>query len=280
LITKGASVSGVPKNRNLAEAASALLELVYHCTVRDVRTASGNASLGLAIVLIQNVALMLVMYFVYTLFGGLRAVAIRGDFVVYLVTGIFLLMTHNRTLNAVMKSGTATSSMMQHAPMTTIVSVAASALSVLYQQVMSGLIIYAAVHIWNGKFPLHDPAGLILPFLLSWTTGIAVGLIFKGLLPFAPRLVTTLARVYRIANMFTSGKLLPANYMGSQLLGWFIWNPLLHCIDQARGAAFVNYFPKFTSLTYPIWFSIGLILLGLMVDHWLRKNMSLSWGKR
>ena len=273
-------MSGYLKNRNLGEAASSLLELVYHCTVRDVRMASGNASLGLAIVLIQNIALMAVMYVVYSLFGGLRAVAIRGDFIVYLVTGIFLLMTHNRVLNAVMKSGTATSAMMHHAPMTPVVSVAAASLSVLYQQLMSGLIIYAAVHIWKGKFPLADPAGLIVPFLLAWSTGIAVGLIFKGLLPFAPRLITTLSRVYRIANMFTSGKLLPANYMGANLIGWFAWNPLLHCIDQARGAAFVNYFPRHTNLNYPFWFTAALILLGLMVDFWLRRNMSLSWGKR
>lgn len=266
--------------RTLLDAASATLELIYHCTVREVRKSSGSASLGLVIVLAQNVAMILVFYLIYTMIGGLRAVAIRGDFAVYLVTGIFFLMTHNRTLSSVMSSANATSALMQHAPMTPVVSVAAAALSVLYEQIMTGLIIYAAVHYWNGQFPVHQPLDVVVPFLLCWTTGIAVGLIFKGLAPFAPRLVKMLARIYRIANMFTSGKLVPANYMGAQLLGWFTWNPLLHCIDQARGAAFVNYFPRYTNLVYPFWFTVSFVLLGLMIDHWLRRNMSASWSKR
>jgi ABC-type polysaccharide/polyol phosphate export permease len=268
------------RNRNLTEAASAWLELLYHCTVREIRKASGSAAMGLGVVLLQNVAMIAIMYLVYSYFLGLRALAIRGDFMVFLVTGIFFLMTHNRTLNEVMSSGNPISPMMQHAPMTPVIAVAVAALSVLYQQVMTGLIIYAAVHIWKGSFPIDDPAGLILPFLLAWSSGIAVGLIFKGLKPFAPRLVTILSRIYRITNMFTSGKLLPVNYMASNLLAWFIWNPLLHCIDQARGAAFVNYFPRHTNLEYPFWFTAGFVLLGLMADAWLRKNLSLSWMRR
>ena len=257
-----------------------MVELVYHCVVRDVRMASGNASLGLVVVLIQNAAVILGFYIIYSILGGLRAVAIRGDFMVYLVTGIFFMMTHNRTLGAVMASGSATHAMMQHAPMTPLIGVAAASISVLYQQIMSGFIIYAAVHVWQGEFPLHQPSGLIVPFLLAWLSGIAVGLVFKGLSPFAPRLVKNIARAYRATNMFTSGKLWPVNYMSVQLFGWFTWNPLLHCIDQARGAAFVNYLPHRSSLAYPIWFTLTLLLLGLMVDFWLRRNMSLSWGKR
>lgn len=270
----------VRRNRSLLQALSSLLELIYHCTVRDVRTASGSATLGLLIVVVQNAAMIAVFYALYSFIGALRSVAIRGDFIVFIVTGVFFFMTHNRTLAAVMKSGTSTGAMMVHAPMTMFVSVVSSALSVLYQQVMTGLIIYFGFLLWNGSFPLADPSGLVLPFLLAWSTGIAIGLIFKGLLPFAPRLVTLLARIYRIANMITSGKMVPANYMSATLLDWFTWNPLLHCIDQARGAAFVNYFPHHTSLVYPFWFSVIFLMLGLMVDFWLYRNMSLSWNAR
>ncbi len=269
-----------PQDRNLFDAASSLLELIYHSVVRDIRMTSGNATFGLFVVLIQNAAVILGFYVIYSILGGLRAVAIRGDFMVYLVTGIFFLMTHNRTLGAVMSSGYTTHAVMQHAPMTPIVSVAAAAISVLYQQVMTGLIIYAVVHVWQGSFPLYHPTGMVLPFLLCWLSGIAVGLIFKGMMPFLPRLTKALARAYRATNMFTSGKLFPANYMSLQLFGWFSWNPLLHCIDQARGAAFVNYEPHRSNMSYPFWFILVLMLLGLMVDFWLRRNMSVSWGKR
>jgi ABC-type polysaccharide/polyol phosphate export permease len=38
----------------------------------------------------------------------------------------------------------------------------------------------------------------------------------------------------------------------------FIWNPLFHIIDQARGFVFINYNPHYTSISYPIYVSLAL----------------------
>lgn len=86
--------------------------------------------------------------------------------------------------------------------------------------------------------------------------------------------------MYRRLNMITSGKMLPVNYMSAGMVAWFDWNPLFHTIDQGRGAAFVNYFPDDTNMEYPVYLSLTLIMIAMMVEFWLRKNMSQSWGKR
>jgi ABC-type polysaccharide/polyol phosphate export permease len=88
------------------------------------------------------------------------------------------------------------------------------------------------------------------------------------------------AMMYRRLNIITSGKMLPVNYMSAGMVAWFDWNPLFHTIDQARGAAFVNYFPRDTNMEYPVYLSLTLIMIAMMVEFWLRKNMSQSWGKR
>lgn len=267
------------KNRSLLMAAFTFVELVYHSIVRNIRLQSGNASLGLLSALLQSLVMLLVFFVIYTAMG-MRSVAIRGDFVVFLLTGIFLFLTHNKAIKSVMGAASPTSPMMQHAPMNTLISMAGTALSDLYMQILSFAIIIFAVHVLRGELHFYNPAGLLLPFFMAWASGIAIGLIFFVLKPFAPKFVPMISMLYRRANMITSGKMLPANYMTASMVVWFDWNPLFHCIDQARGAAFVNYFPKRSNMEYPIYFTITLLVIGLMVEFWLRRNMSQSWGKR
>lgn len=266
------------RNRSLLDAAAGLGELIFHSVVRAVRNQSGGATLGLLFVVSMSLVMLAFFYIMFELLG-LRRLAIRGDFVVYLLTGIFLFLTHNQAISKTMSAESPIGPMMKHAPMTSVVSIAASAFSVLYLQTFGMFLILFAVHVLRGGLEYADPGAMILPFMLAWSSGVAIGLIFRVLKPFFPRLIPIFAQFYRRANMITSGKIMPANFMGMAAAQWFSWNPLFHAIDQARGAAFVNYFPRYTNIEYPLYFTITVIILGLMADFWLRKNMSLSWGK-
>lgn len=266
-------------NRSLLQAAAIFVGLLYHSIVRDVRKASGNYSLGLLVTLSQHLSLLLIFMLMYSVLG-MRSVALRGDFVVFLLTGIFLFLTHNRAIKSVMGSDNAASSMMQHAPMSTVLSIATKALSGLYLNLLAITLILFFVHVLRGGLEFYDPRGLVLPFFAAWASGIAIGLIFNVLRPLAPKVVMTVAMIYRRANMIASGKFLPANYMSAAMVSWFDWNPLFHCIDQARGAAFVNYFPRNSNMDYPVYFILVVLTVGLMGEHWLRRNLSQSWSKR
>jgi len=61
------------------------------------------------------------------------------------------------------------------------------------------------------------------------------------------------------------------------MLAMFDWNPLFHAIDQARGYVFINYNPHYSSISYPMQVSIVLIMVGLMLEFYTRKNASVSW---
>ena len=78
--------------------------------------------------------------------------------------------------------------------------------------------------------------------------------------------------------MVTSGKMFVANAMPGFMLAMFDWNPLFHCIDQARGFVFVNYNPHHSSVTYPLFLSLALIMIGLMGEFYTRRHASASWG--
>jgi ABC-type polysaccharide/polyol phosphate export permease len=81
-------------------------------------------------------------------------------------------------------------------------------------------------------------------------------------------------------NMVASGKFFLANSLPESYLHYFMWNPLFHAIDQARGYAFINYNPFHTSPLYPVYFGLIVLLLGLMGEFATRRTASLSWGAK
>ena len=100
-----------------------------------------------------------------------------------------------------------------------------------------------------------------------------------GWLP-RPEAVGVISNIYTRANMIASGKMFLANNLTATLLPFFSWNPLFHIIDQTRGYAFINYNPHNSSLMYPIYVSLVLVMLGLLGEFFTRKRVSLSWAAR
>lgn len=98
-----------------------------------------------------------------------------------------------------------------------------------------------------------------------------------ALKPWAPGFVSVFSSIYARANMIASGKMFVANTLPSFMLAMFDWNPLFHAIDQSRGFAFINYNPHYSSISYAVKVSIVLIMVGLMLEFYTRKNASASW---
>jgi len=253
------------------------LELIFHVAVRAVRMSHSNAVLGLVITIIQSLVMLLVFWFLFT-FLGMRGAAVRGDFVIYLMSGIFMFMTHVQAIRAVTRAEGPTSAMMKHAPMNTIVAIAGQALAALYQQALSIAVILFVYHTLVAPVEIEYPAQTLGMFLLAWASGIGIGMVFKAATPWAPDFFGVFTTVYTRANMIASGKMFLANALPTSKLFWFAWNPLFHIIDQTRGFVFLNYNPHYTSITYPVVATFVLITLGLMGDSFTRKHASLSWG--
>ncbi|NBO21632.1 MAG: ABC transporter permease, partial [Rhodobacteraceae bacterium] len=181
-------------------------------------------------------------------------------------------------IGAVSRAEGPTSSMMKHGPMNTAVSISAASLAALYQQVFSGAVVMYCYHVIWSPITIHDPVGLLGQLVLAWLSGIAIGLIFKGLIPWQPEAFGLLCSVYQRIDVIASGKMFVANQLSAQKLFYFDWNPLFHIIDQARGDIFLNYHPHFSSTFYAIKVSLACALVGLMAEFYTRKYVSVSWG--
>lgn len=257
--------------------AFAVLELIFHASVRNIRKSNGNAIVGLLMSIVKSVVMVVVFLVLFQLLGA-RNAPLRGDFMLYIMTGIFNFMTHAATISAVAGSDGPTSAMMKHSPMNTIVAIAAAALGTLYLQTLSALtILFCYSTLWT-PITIFEPIGVAGCFLLSWASGIGVGMIFKAANPWQPEFFTIATSIYTRANMIFSGKMFLANATPTAVLALFTWNPLFHTIDQTRGFMFENYHPHYSNLAYPIVVTLVLIVIGLMCENFTTKHASISWG--
>lgn len=257
--------------------ALAMAEVIFHAAVRNVRKSHGNAVVGLLLNIFQTVLMIAVFYLMFQLLG-MRQTAIRGDFLLYLMSGIFVFMTHVKTLGAVVSSDGHASPMMKHAPVNTFVVVAAAALGALYQQTLSAAVVLYVYHAAFVPITIEDVSGTMGMFLLAWFSGLGLGMVLQAAKPWWPEGIGMLAQVYTRANMIFSGKMFVANMMPTHILAFFDWNPLFHIIDQGRGYIFLNYSPHYSDVAYPLYCTLAFIMIGLMGEFYTRKYASASWG--
>ncbi|WP_420585570.1 ABC transporter permease [Ruegeria sp.] len=267
------------RNQTLLGGAFTTAELIFHAVVRNVRSQHSNAVLAILINILQVLALVAVFYTIMS-FMGTRVAKIRGELVLFLLSGVFLFLTHIKAVGSLSGLSTGNNPMMLHSPMNMMVVLLATACGSLYTQMMTIIIILFLYSVAISPIEIQDPGGAFAMLMLAWFTGCSVGVVFMALSPWFPTTVTMLSNIYRRLNMIFSGKMFVANALGGAMLGMFAWNPLFHIIDQCRGFVFRNYFPRNTSWEYALWVGIVLLMIGLLGIFFSRQHVSQSWGAR
>lgn len=260
-----------------ATPAATLLELIFHTAVHNIRKSHTSPVIGLVLSILQTVMLAAGFYIMFY-FAGMRGAAIRGDYILYIFSGIFMFMVHTKAMGAVMKAEGPTSAMMKHAPMNTIVAIMGAALGSLYQQMLSLFVVLYFYHAIFNPITIEQPIPVMGMLMVSWAAGVAIGMMFRAATPWHPRAMGIISGVYMRLNMVTSGKMFVANTMPTMLLKMFDWNPLFHTIDQGRGFLFINYNPHYSSATYPIYIILVCTVLGLMGEFYTKQHASASWA--
>ncbi|MBK4214435.1 ABC transporter [Paracoccus caeni] len=266
-----------PRNRTALHAAGSTLALIYHQTVYNLRTEHRNAVIGLLLTIMQTVIFLSAFLVIYVVMG-IRSSPIRGDFMLYMMSGIFLFMLHVQASAAVSGSHSVSGQLNKHEPLSPAVLISAAALGVLYRQTISCVAVLWMYHVLVSPVEIENVPGALAMYMLSWFSGACMGLVFLGIRPWSPRGAKVVTTVYQRVNMFGSGKMLVGNMIPNIVLPWFLWNPLFHVIDQMRGFVFINYNPQKSSPTYALWFALATMMVGLLINFTTRKFESISWS--
>lgn len=242
----------------------AFVDLVHHAAIRDIRRRHQHPVAGIMMEIAQMVLLVGGFYLMTTVMH-VGSAPIRGEQLLYLVTGIFFFQVHVRTVSAVMQAEGPRSQIMRNRRMSPAVAIAAAGIASLYMQVIAAAIVLGTYHAAVGGIEIERPAGFAATFALSWLFGLGVGLMLVSVKGKAPAVGNLLMQAYSRANILASGQMFVANMLPTSLLAWFSWNPLFHLVDQARGFAFVNYQPWFTSLAYPAVATLAVFSAGVLL---------------
>ncbi|PIE12128.1 MAG: ABC transporter permease [Rhodobacterales bacterium] len=253
--------------RNRVGSAFQMLELIFHWTARELSQSHRHPAMALLKQIFQTLLMISVFYVMFNVMG-MRKSAVRGDYMLYLMSGVFCFMVHVKAVSAVQKADGPTSPMVLHAPMNTMISIISVALTDLYRQVVAAAVILGVYEAFTGNVVLDQPVPAVGMFILCWASGCAVGILLWGLKPFLPALTGMAITIYMRANMVFSGKMFVANSLPGFMMPFFDWNPLFHIIDQLRGFVFLNYNPHFTSVSYPIYLSLAFVALGLLFQFY------------
>lgn len=250
--------------------------LIYHQTVYNLRTSDRNAIVGLLRTL-QRSVLFVAGFMVIFLIMGTRTAPLRGDFMIYMMTGIFIFLLNTGAVAAA-AGASGIGGLTRHEPLNQAIMIISAGLALLYQQAIAIIVLFWIYHVAIKPIEIENPVGFIAMFLEAWLNGMCVGMVFLGLNPWLGSASSVPTALYRRVNMLASGKMFVANTLPTMILPFFIWNPLFHMIDQARGFVFINYTPLRTSPTYALWFSLAAFMIGLILNFTTRKHISLSWS--
>lgn len=265
------------QNRSIRQAAFNTLVLIFHQTVYNLRKSDRSPIWGLVTVMMQSmvmIAFFMVMFYIM----GVRRSPVRGDFMIYIITGIFLFMTHVSAVGAVSGSGSINSAMTKHDPISSVVLLVSAALAALYKQVLSMIILLTLYTTLVTGVSVENWRGCLGMLLLAWFWGCCVGLVFLSIRPWWPKGAAVITMMYQRLNMIASGKMFLANTIPAFMLPYLSWNPLFHIIDQSRGYAFINYNPRNTNLDYPLICCVVVLMVGLMLEFVTRNSVSISWS--
>lgn len=250
------------------------ISVLHSTSVRMIREDNGKSSLGFVTGIAEMAVYSGVIYFAITLLGK-RDVALRGDALTFVLTGLAIFIMHKKTLQAVQNAVKSNHNMLLHRPASTTVFIWGGAIGRFYNTAMMIVIVFAAKYFLTGVFDINNVFGCISMLLLAWLLGIGVGMIFHYV-HYYVSWIGIFSRAWARTMLWTSGLFFAANNIPRMYLPYLDWNPMLHIIDQSRGYAFVNYTPHNTTLTYPIVVTAIVFLIGRFLEARLSSVMTKS----
>ena len=231
----------------------------FHYAVAQVRKKAGSTSLGFVKLILTTMAMFVFMMGLMMLIrmGGSFGVSIRGEFLLYVLSGVAMFMTHNKIFGAVADLYKP-DAMLPVLSISRGIMIMGAILENLYMTFVVNFLFYIVICIIYGEIIMDNPFGFAYCYFVLVLWSVSLGLIFQAITPLAPSVFRILANFYKRIGIVTSGKMVPGNLLGAmgKFGGIFLWNPLFHIIDQGRGFIFDQYNPFISTLEYPIKASI------------------------
>lgn len=238
-------------------------DVIFALFVREIRT-SFNDKLGLAWAVVNPLAFIFMLSYIRgRMDGGETHTIPTFEFMMYgmLLIQLFLDVFMNSS-NSI-KKNKALFAFRQVQP---ISSLLASGTFYFLVKLTVYILVLAIMYFLGMEFRIDDPLSIMINAVALWLIAMSLGLlvaIFQCYVPEVSKVQGILVRpLFFISGVFFSMQDVPSEYWH-----YLDWNPILHCIELSRHAAYQTYSSEAVSEFYLFNSALVLLFFALSVYH-------------
>lgn len=223
------------------------LRVVNALTYRELRTRVSEVKGGLVGVLIQPLGLLAIWVALRAAINPSRGGSL--NIVLFLASGILLFEIFSQIAKRSMNAMKANKALLFYKPVKPIDPVIARSICETGIYTLSLLLVMVGTWIYLDQIVMADFGLFVISLFLMAVLGFSIGLVFMTANFLVPAFAPVAAWLSRIL-WFSSGVFYSYWYLPAWTRPFFLWNPLMHCIELNRSSMTQDYFTPDASLPY------------------------------
>lgn len=236
--------------------------VIFACFIRDINARFGRLQFGYFWALAEPIMYILVSSLIRGRFTGAPHAGLPT--MVFFTSGVLPFLLFRNIVNGSVGVIEANMSLFNYQRVKPIDVFIARILVELMMKVAIAAILFTGFYIAGIKVTFNSIlmsfAALGTLLLLAFGLGL-IALMIGPLWHDSKKVVHAINR----PMMFVSGVFFAANAVPSHLRSWALYNPLVHMFELLRGALFADYTSHEGSWTYLLAWTVGALLVGLVV---------------
>lgn len=246
------------------------IRVIRAIILREIRTRFGRNRLGYVWALIDPTIHIYVLYALMHYIGRKNPPGM--SLAVFLFIGVLSWYMFSNTFNRCMMAVPGNRPLLFFPQVNVInITVARAVLEMSTKAVVFTILLFIQIALGEHYRIFNFPHFVISMFLLG-VLGMSLGLAVGSISLLSPTVGQIFPVVIR-ALYFLSGVLYAVNELPPRARDILQYNPVLHLIDQARDGFSAGYVAHYTNLSYPLWFTLVVLTLGLLLANAARRRV-------
>lgn len=263
----------LPRFATFTRGLSSQIDVVIALILRETRTRFGRNRLGYLWALIEPIVVTLTFY-------GVMTVANRPSppgmgLFAFIATGVLPYTLFSNTVTRVADAIASNKALLYYPQVRPLELVMARAALEAATFIAVFAVIMVADALIAQRLDLEEPLLVIAGLVAASALGTGLGLIFCVL-----GQVSSLADRVRGPLMrplfWVSGIFFTADSLSESARTPLLWNPLFHVNEYVRAGWFSSYEATYVDLGYVLWWIGGILLVGLLLERWVRPRLDLT----
>lgn len=236
--------------------------------MREMKTRFGAYNLGYAWALLEPLAHVLVMVFIFTAIKARKGL-FGVEFALYFAAGIITFKLFSNVAKSGSAAVSANKGLFNYRQVKPFDAFTARAILESAITLASFIVLLLLFFWWGYEINFKDPLAALLVFILLILLGLGLGLLL-GTATLYTSDATKISNLLFQPLYFLSGVIFPIGLIPQPYQSWLLLNPIAHAVELVRESWFGVTFAEGVSLSYLSTWTLCTLTVGLLAyrSHW------------